>query len=510
MAFLRNKDDNQDKWKDKYYHLLDSQEQLDNSYRANEELLCKTIVRFALAIKGLNRELDPHLNRIRNILKDRLQTEQLKTELEAFSNVLMTLGDNNSKREFDSFLLFEFLHNQYPQHQAVLDTIQDKYDHQGFKNTQSLIVSLLEVVDEKPAGSVYFGIELPDSEHKAIRAHLMHLLEFTDIPSSFSEQLEQIKARLTSEINIKSLVSIFDNTVSLLLAVKKHQALEQFEMTQFLSRLTEQLAEIAITATGVDHATEKASLNRNHFDESVTRQMVDLQNISNSATHLEALKQLVNTHLTSISQQIQVHNQQEQLERENFQVDLHSLTQKIREMETESTELKVKLEVAQQNATRDPLTHLPNRLAFEERMTSEVARCQRNGLPLTMLIWDIDYFKKINDSYGHKTGDKALIVIAQILQEHCRKSDFVARFGGEEFVMLFPDTDVQTALLVANKLRTTVEKANFKASGDKISITLSCGLSQYLTSDTHETIFERADKALYQAKQNGRNQCIVI
>jgi len=105
MAFLRNKDDNQDKWKDKYYHLLDSQEQLENAYRANEELLCKTIIRFALAIKGLNRELDPHLNRIRNVLKDRLQTEQLKTELEAFSNALMILGENDSKHEFDSFFI---------------------------------------------------------------------------------------------------------------------------------------------------------------------------------------------------------------------------------------------------------------------------------------------------------------------------------------------------------------------------------------------------------------------
>jgi diguanylate cyclase len=510
MAFLRNKDDNQDKWKDKYYHLLDSQEQLENAYRANEELLCKTIIRFALAIKGLNRELDPHLNRIRNVLKDRLQTEQLKTELEAFSNALMILGENDSKHEFDSFLLFEFLHKQYPQHQSLLDTIQDKYEHQGFKNTQSLIVALLEVVDEKSAGSVYFGIELPDSEHKAIRAHLMHLLEFSDIPPNFSEQHEQIKARLKSEINIKSLVSIFDNTVSLLLAVKKHQAFEQFEMTQFLSRLTEQLAEIAITATGVDHATEKVIISRNHFDESVAQQMVDLQKISNNATHLDALKQLVNTHLTSISQQIQSHNRQERKERETFQVDLHSLTQKVREMESESTELKIKLEIAQQNATRDPLTRLPNRLAFEERMTSEVARWHRNGLPLTMLIWDIDFFKRINDTYGHKTGDKALVIIAQILEEHCRKSDFVARFGGEEFVMLFPDTDAQTALLVANKLRTTVEKTSFKASGDKISITLSCGLSQFLTGDTHEAIFERADKALYQAKQNGRNQCVVI
>jgi diguanylate cyclase len=101
-------------------------------------------------------------------------------------------------------------------------------------------------------------------------------------------------------------------------------------------------------------------------------------------------------------------------------------------------------------------------------------------------------------------------VIAKLLSRNCREADFIARFGGEEFVMLFPETKVQDAVTVTNKLRETIENSNFNANGERLSITLSCGLTEYIKADNNESIFVRADSALYQAKQNGRNQCVAI
>jgi diguanylate cyclase len=157
----------------------------------------------------------------------------------------------------------------------------------------------------------------------------------------------------------------------------------------------------------------------------------------------------------------------------------------------------------------DPLTDLPNRLAYDERVAIEIARSKRYNTVLSLLMWDIDLFKKINDNFGHKAGDKTLILIASLLSQHCRETDFVSRFGGEEFTMLLSDTNAQSALTTANKIRNIVEKTAFNSNGKKIAITISCGITQFIGSDDDESAFIRADKALYQAKSNGRNQCII-
>ncbi len=511
MVLFKNKDDSPDNWKEKYFALLASQDRQEEAYKANEELLCKTIIRFALAVKGLNKALDPHISRIRNSLKSGLQSQQLQNELEAFSSALIVLEDEPDSSHVDAGILFNFLYTLYPDRKSLLEAIQERHQRHEFPNSQGLFIGLLELIDEKPTGNVGSAAGLTVAEHQIIRTHLLRLLDDAEIPEKFAAEAEQIKARLQIETNEESLGPIIGETVNLLLDVKKHLAMQESEMADFLSKLTDELAELAIRASGVNIATENALKSRNLLNQNLSQQMVDLQNKSASATQLEPLKQLVHGHLSSISQQIQTHNRQEQIQRESLQLELKALTHKVYEMETESAELKSKLEIAQHNATRDPLTNLPNRLAFEERLNFEMARWRRNNaLPLSMVVWDIDYFKKINDKYGHKSGDKALIVIAQLLDKKCRQTDFVARFGGEEFVMLLPDTDARTALNVADKLRGLVEKASFKADGDKISITLSCGISQLLAGDSNESIFERADKALYQAKQNGRNQCVVL
>jgi len=509
MALFKNKDESPEKWKDKYLKSLDNQELLEKEYKSNEELLCKTIIRFALAIKGLNKELDPHLDNIKTLLRSGLQSHQLQKELTKFSNALVVLEDDNGNHQANAGLLFEFLYNRYPEHQTQLQTIQEKFDRKQFNNEQGLFISLVELLEDKNQPAIEFANDLSDIDYQNIRVQLIRLLEHAEIPESFSETVERIKIRLQDDNNSQLLGQYLDDTISLLIEVKQFLTTEQQEMAVFLSTLTDQLSELAVKLTGINVATEKAIKKRNLLDETVSEQMVDLTNKTAVATQLEPLKQLVHSHLTTISQQIQTHNLQEQVEREYLRQELHVLTQKVQGLESESKELKTKLNAAELSATRDPLTLLPNRLAFEERLNEEMARWQRHGAPLTMIVWDIDFFKKINDNYGHKSGDKALKVIAQLLAKQCRKTDFVARFGGEEFVMLLPDTDVEKALSVAEKLRASVEKASFRASGDVISITLSGGISQIITGDTHETLFERADQALYKAKQSGRNQCVV-
>ncbi len=151
----------------------------------------------------------------------------------------------------------------------------------------------------------------------------------------------------------------------------------------------------------------------------------------------------------------------------------------------------------------DHLTGLLNRRNFEQKLELEMARARRNGEPLSLILLDIDHFKKINDTYGHDIGDTIITSIAAILSNHSRPSDAVARWGGEEFTMLLPNTCQSDAELSAERIRSEIENSSFTKG---INTTLSAGVAQWLQIEGKQILFKRVDRALYRAKDLGRNR----
>lgn len=168
------------------------------------------------------------------------------------------------------------------------------------------------------------------------------------------------------------------------------------------------------------------------------------------------------------------------------------------------------VEQANRLATRDPLTDLMNRRAFSQAMTDEVARADRCGAPLSVLLLDIDHFKSINDRFGHPTGDAVIAALGAALSRSVRTCDPVARWGGEEFVVLLPNTNEDAAALVAMRIRQEIERASVEATnGVEVKFTTSVGVATRCASETHEAMLERADQAMYEAKTTGRNRVCV-
>ena len=164
-----------------------------------------------------------------------------------------------------------------------------------------------------------------------------------------------------------------------------------------------------------------------------------------------------------------------------------------------------------QYATLDALTNLNNRRQFETRLGQEISITKRQGNPLCAMMIDIDFFKKVNDTYGHAAGDEVLRTVAQIIKQTLRESDIPARYGGEEFAILLPFTHLDEAKIVGERLRKAVENAkitiNQETEDEKvINVTISVGIAEFDNIESGEILFERADKALYEAKSNGRNQ----
>lgn len=167
-------------------------------------------------------------------------------------------------------------------------------------------------------------------------------------------------------------------------------------------------------------------------------------------------------------------------------------------------------------ATLDALTGLNNRRQFEVRLKQETANSRRNKKPLCCIMLDIDYFKHVNDTWGHSAGDCVLKSVAAIVSNELREYDIASRYGGEEFCILLPDTKIKEAAFVAQRLRKAVEAADINISGDRLlggdmlNVTISVGVSEFDESfETPERLYQSADIALYEAKKRGRNRVVV-
>lgn len=157
-------------------------------------------------------------------------------------------------------------------------------------------------------------------------------------------------------------------------------------------------------------------------------------------------------------------------------------------------------------AKHDALTGIANRREAHEQLEAELQRYLRNSRAFSVLLMDIDLFKSVNDNYGHQVGDETIVMVARTLQEHSRKVDTLARWGGEEYLALLPETDTAEAILTANRIRQTIASTPIETQDGSINATISVGVSTIHGAESVDRLLQRADEALYRAKTLGRNK----
>ncbi|NOR57990.1 MAG: diguanylate cyclase, partial [Sulfurimonas sp.] len=183
----------------------------------------------------------------------------------------------------------------------------------------------------------------------------------------------------------------------------------------------------------------------------------------------------------------------------NHSTEVTALSKKVRKLEKE-------LEEAKTASKEDFLTKLYNKRALDEFMSVKEAEYERYGHNFSVVMFDLDHFKEVNDNYGHEAGDAVLGAFAKILKKEARSVDVVGRFGGEEFMALLSETDSKGGSIFAEKVRKHVEKARFMYKGERIEVTVSCGVSERKLHSSLSSVVNSADEYLYKAKKDGRNQ----
>uniref|UniRef100_UPI003569AD33 GGDEF domain-containing protein n=1 Tax=Halopseudomonas sp. TaxID=2901191 RepID=UPI003569AD33 len=290
----------------------------------------------------------------------------------------------------------------------------------------------------------------------------------------------------------------------LLVLGAQHNRQQDFEL--YLKQLNSRLAQFQGNLEEAHDAYTGSLEAGRELDGAIRDQVQGLHGEVSSATDLETLKTNVQNKLDALLVDVQ-QSRTLHLDREQQVAGrLKTMVDRVQAMEVEATSFRNHLEEQRQNAMIDALTGLPNRAGLQKRMDEEYERWQRYGGQLLLVVLDVDHFKRVNDKFGHLAGDKVLRLIAQQLSRRLRKSDFIGRFGGEEFVILMPGTSVAKAAMVLEELRSGIEQSPFHFKNERVTITISIGYTDFREGNTLDQVFERADQAMYRAKDSGRNR----
>lgn len=499
---------------------------MDDQLQENNQYFRDILLRLSFAAYGWDDQLDGVLERLQDKLRGNKQLPELKQISETLYRVLMQATDDRaaSPASLRRMLSNFFSQLQLPEEQQkpwqrliresqqarteaeiadILETCQallkDALQNRQTNKSRGLLSSLFSSEDR--------GRTLHNVLPHEINEKLLHLLDGLCPPPELEVEVDALTQTLTDELELDQIPKVLDDIGDLIHHIRSIVNREQKGLEDFLGQLMGRLGAIDGALAESDASHQAVNEHRHKLEEDIQHQTSHMETQARSATNLNQLKQLVQERVETIRNRMDEFQQQEQQLQEAADEKMEQLAQRLHEAEEETRSLREKVNEERMLAFNDALTGVPNRLAYEERLAQEYARWKRYQTPLSTLVVDIDHFKRINDNYGHRSGDKALKIIAGELKRMIRETDLLARYGGEEFVVLMPETGVEDALTTADKLRRVVEKCGFHFRDKKVTITVSCGVSEYHPGDDPEDAFERADSALYEAKRNGRNQC---
>ncbi|MFF7063998.1 diguanylate cyclase [Pseudomonas sp. NPDC008258] len=357
--------------------------------------------------------------------------------------------------------------------------------------------------EDGPYGLPY-AVEPPYSQVAAhIEQTLIGLLDDLSLPERHKAQALAMRERVARGLNWYELIPVLDDLAVLMLAITDSG---QHEFETYLQQLNERLEgfQSHLQEASAGHADNSTAARE--LDTQLREHVDGLQSSVQGAADVDSLKHILDNRLEGLLVTMDEHKHERDRREQELAGRLQGLSERVANMEHEALGYREHLEEQRQKALLDPLTGLPNRAAWSERVEREILEWQENGGHLAMAILDLDHFKRINDSYGHLAGDKVLKIVADQLRKRLRGRDFIARFGGEEFVLLLPQTSPAAAAQVAEVLRATVEACPFHFKGERVVITTSIGVGAFRSGERGDQVLKRADAALYRAKELGRNR----
>ena len=342
---------------------------------------------------------------------------------------------------------------------------------------------------------------------QSVNEALIQLPERLPLPGEQQDQINDIKQQLSNDVRQTKTPYLVDAIARLVADMRARLQYELNEIEIFLKATITQLQELERQFTVTEELRQASLESRQELHNCVKTKINDIRTSVESAGELKALKEDIQQHIETIHERLNHHHETEMKRDDTYRQHVEEMNRRLADMEQETEQLRTSVVAEHNKATHDFLTGIHNRLAYDERLQQAFTRWKRYSGKLSVIIIDVDNFKRLNDIYGHLSGDKALRSIAAFLKRQVRETDFLARYGGEEFVVMLPDTALDDAFEVADKLCRRIAGTNFQYADKPVQITISCGVSEIHEGDEPENIMQRSDDALYLAKHNGKNCC---
>ncbi len=502
----------------KYREVLAQLESQETQSGQLESCLRLLIGRLCLAGRGRDARLDEELRKIGNLTRNRLEIVQINAALEPLTRAVAGLDQISSDtanmlRGPEAAATAAVAPPAAPGAPAVTTPATKGAPPLSATQTQRALHATTQTNRTPPASAAATPVPVrpadPAERETRLDAALAQMLDRLSALPELRPAIAALHDRTFTELSSDELAERLERVTNLIGEQRESLLREKRDIEDMLVQIDSRLE--AITAF-FSYEEQDRSSTRDNSQKLNMLVMGEVNEISSDMTQAGSLVELrgrVGNRLEAINTHLSDFRSREE-ERLSAQVDRTlSLRARVEELERESRALQSSLQAEQRAAMIDALTGIPNRAAYDDRMAHEYARWQRHGGTITIAAWDVDNFKAINDEFGHMAGDKVLRILGQHLARSVRGTDFIGRYGGEEFVMIIIGMDSEQASRTCNKIRTAIQAIAFHFRDRPVTVTASCGITTFRMGDTPEMAFERADGALYAAKDGGRNRCVV-
>ena len=366
----------------------------------------------------------------------------------------------------------------------------------------------IDIACEAPA-KVSGNISGEEQSYSKVAAHiesiLLNLLSEIQLLDQQEAESQRLRDQVGKGLNWYELTVALEALSALVLNAQQSR---QVEFERYLKQLNQRLSQFQGNLEEAQNSYIDSLEEGRSLEGAIRGEVEVLHEDVREADDLNTLKANVEAKLSALLSKVDQAKELRDKRDDQVSDRLKTMVERIQVMEVEAQTFRSHLEEQRQQALIDSLTGLPNRAGLQKRMNEEYERWQRYGGQLLLVVLDVDHFKSINDRFGHLAGDKVLRLISMQVSRRLRKTDYIGRFGGEEFVVLMPGTTLDQGAIALEELRSGIEGSPFHFKNERVPVTISIGYTQFCTGDTLDNVFERADQAMYQAKEQGRNRVV--